>query len=1248
MFKNFKTINFMRFKWRVIRVFFFAMISCFTALAQQNAPRVLVFSKTEGFRHTSIEAGKLAWQKMAKEKGFTVDLTEDANQFNPSNLKNYRAVVFLSTTGDVLNAAQQLSFEHYIQAGGGYLGIHAASDTEYDWAWYGRLVGAYFLSHPINNIQIGKFRVAMKNHPATKTMPDEFERKDEFYDFKQVSPTIKVLVKIDESSYKEGKMGENHPISWYQEFDGGRSFYTAMGHTDETFSETLFLDHIWAGLQYVMGGNNPKPLDYSRVRPDENRFTKVTLAEKLDEPMELTLLDENRVLFIERKGAVRLYNLQTKELKTIATIPVSTKTQSKDGKISEAEDGLLGLNKDPNFKQNQWIYLYYAAAGAEAKNILTRYQMRGDELLLDTKKVILEVPTQREECCHTGGSIVWDKAGNLYLSTGDNTNPHASNGFSPSDERPERSPWDAQKSSANTNDLRGKIIRIKPNADGTYTIPEGNLFPKGTPLTRPEIYTMGHRNPFRISVDQKTGFVYWGEVGPDASQAQDNRGSAGHDEVGQARQAGNFGWPHFVGDNKAYHQFDFATNQSSAKWDANKPINNSPNNTGLKELPPAQKAFIWYPYGESAEFPLVGSGGRNAMAGPVFYSADFAKAPRAFPKYYDGKLLIYEWMRGWIMAVEMDKEGNFQSMDRFMPSYRFSNPMDMEFATNGDLYMLEYGSGWFTQNEDARLIRIEYNGGNRKPNIQASTDKKGGAIPFEVKLSANGTSDPDGDALTYSWKITSSNGFSKTIKEANPSITLTKSGNYTATLTVKDGKGESNTQSIELSAGNEPPVVSFEMEKGNKSFFFPNQAINYTVKVSDKEDGSLTAGTIKPEQVSLTIDYLAEGYDKVAIAQGHRSADANVMFAAGQLLIENNNCKACHSVDKKSVGPNYKEVALRYKNDPKALEHLTKKIINGGSGVWGEIPMAAQPKLSPEDAAKMVKYIMSLGEEKVNKSLPIKGSYTPKLAANDKGQGVFMIRVAYQDQGANGIAPTISEQNFTLRNPQISTHKFDSYQDVTKLTYSGMELTLPAKSGAYMGLSQIDLTSIRQIFLTVMAPKAQLNAQGGKVEIRLGSPEGKLIGESPMVEPTEQMTMGGTPLSIPIQATEGLQDVYLVFRNPKAQGTLMVVLGVLFKAEEATTAPSNNTVNTKVNADDYVGKYKMTGLPFEYIEITNKDGKVWSKSADGREGEIKPTDQADKFDANGQAFFKFIRDEKSKVIGVKLEAMGMSFEGKRE
>ena len=1206
--------------------------------------KVLVFSKTEGFRHESIDAGKDAFKKMADQKGFDIDLTEDASQFVTSNLNKYNAVIWLNTTGDVLNNDQQVEFERYIQAGGGYLGVHAATDCEYDWSWYGRLAGAYFLDHPNpDNVQKGKFYVTEKG-PFTAGMPDEFERTDEFYSFKQIDPTIKVVVKIDEKSYRGGKNGDNHPMSWYHEFDGGKAFYTAMGHTKETFSEDLFLNHVWAGLQYVIG-ETPRTLDYQKAKPEENRFTKVVLEEKLNEPMELSVLNDGRILFIERHGAVRLYNTKTKKLKTIATIPVSTKYKDADGKVSEAEDGLLGLNKDPNFATNHWIYLYYSDPDKSA-NVLARFTLNGDVLDMASKKMMLEVGTQREQCCHTGGSIAFDKSGNLYLSTGDNTNPHGSNGYSPSDERPGRSPWDAQKSSANSFDLRGKIIRIKPNTDGTYSIPDGNLFPKGTPHTRPEIFTMGHRNPFRISVDQHTGFVYWGEVGPDANAPDTARGPAGHDEVGQARVAGNFGWPHFVGDNKAYRKFDFAANKSLPLWDASKPLNESPNNTGLKELPPAQKALIWYPYGESKEFPLVGTGGRNAMAGPVYYTDDFKTAKRPFPKYYDSKLITYDWMRGWIMSVTLDKDGNYVSMERFMPSYKFSNPMDMEFSADGDLYMLEYGSGWFSANDDARLIRIEYNGGNRKPAIQLNADKLGGSVPFTATLSADGTKDADGDHLKYSWKITSKSGFVKVLTGPTVSVKLDKPEIYKATLSVTDAAGAISTQALELTAGNEPPVLTFDIGKNNKSFYFPDKTYDYKVVVDDKEDGSITNGKIKGDEVVVSIDYLAEGFDKTMIAQGHRTADETVDATKGMKLIEASDCKACHSVDKKSIGPTYRDVALKYKNNAAANQTLAKKVIGGGSGVWGEVPMAAHPQLSTADAAEMVKYILSLGNEKPKvKSLPPAGQYTTRNQAGDKGQGVYIFRAAYKDHGANGLPGISTEETFTLRSPKINPQDYSEFNDVTKMAYGGTKFVIPTKSGSYIGLKDIDLTSLSQIELMAMAPKAQLNALGGFIEVRADKPDGKLLGKSDFIGDTGGGGFAGKPVTINLEPTDGQHNLYLVFTNQdsKAAGSLMIVMNTTFKSGASSAAQQATTSVT--DPTSYAGKYKMTGLPFPYVEVSVKDGKL-VMDAGGQSGELKQTGE-DTFDAGGQAVITFLK-EANAVTKLKMDAMGFSFEGVKE
>ena len=1182
---------------------------------------------------------------MADQKSFDIDFTEDANQFVTNNLKKYNAIVWLNTTGDVLNNEQQSEFERFIQAGGGYVGIHAATDCEYEWSWYGRLAGAYFLDHPNpDNVQKGKFHVTEKNHPLVLGMPDEFERTDEFYSFKQIDPSIKVVLTIDEKSYRGGKNGENHPMSWYHEFDGGRAFYTAMGHTNETFAEDLFLNHVWAGLQYAIGGDTPVILDYQNVKPEENRFSKVILEEKLNEPMELSVLNDGRILFIERHGAVRIYNTKTKKLKTIATIPVSTKYKDAEGKVSEAEDGLLGLNRDPNFATNHWIYLYYSDP-AKSQNVLTRFTLIGDVLDLASKKVMLTIPTQREQCCHTGGSIAFDENGNLYLSTGDNTNPHGSNGYSPSDEREGRAPWDAQKSSANTNDLRGKIIRIKPKADGTYSIPKGNLFPNGMEKTRPEIYTMGHRNPFRISVDQKTGFLYWGEVGPDANEPDSTRGPAGHDEVGQARGAGNFGWPHFVADNKAYHKFDYAVNKSLELWTATKPINNSPNNTGLNELPPAQGAFIWYPYAESKEFPMVGAGGRNAMAGPVYYLDDFKAAKRSFPKYYDGKLFTYDWMRGWIMSVTLDKAGNYISMERFMPSYKFSNPMDMEFSADGDLYMLEYGSGWFTANDDARLIKIEYNGGNRNPEIKLNSDKMGGSIPFTATLSSEGTKDADGDSLKFTWKITSKSGFVKALTGPVVSVKLETAAIYKATLTVADSKGATVSQSLELTAGNEPPVLAFEIGNDNKSFYFAGKTYNYQVSVEDKEDGTIANGKIKPEQVSVNIDYLAEGFDKTVIAQGHRTAEQTIDVAKGKRLIDASDCKACHSLDKKSIGPTYNEVALKYKGKASAKQALTKKVIGGGSGVWGDVPMAAHPQLSADDAAEMVKYILNLAAAKPKvQSLPVNGTYTVKLPADDKGKGMFIFRAAYKDRGANGLPGISSEETFTLRSPSVNPSDFDEFSDVNKMSYGGNRFVIPTKAGSYIALKNIDLTTLSQVEVGASAPKAQMNALGGFIEIRIDGANGKLLGKSDFVT---DGGFGAKPFVINLEPTRGKHDLYFVFTatDPKASGALMVVLNTTFKSN-ASPVDAKGTAVEASNLNAFVGKYKMTGLPFEYITISVDEGKLMM-DANGQNGALTSTGP-DTFDASGKAIIQFLRDEKKVVTKLKMDAMGFSFDGIKE
>ena len=677
--------------------------------------RVLVFSKTAGYRHESIEVGKKALLALGTANGFTVDTTEDAARINEDSLKHYAAVVFLSSTGNILDRTQEIDLERYIQAGGGYVGIHAASDAEYDWRWYGRLVGGYFASHP--DQQEATLRVADTKDGSTAHLPAEWKRKDEWYNFKSLAPDLHVLLTIDETSYKGGTNGATHPMAWYHAVDGGRSWYTELGHTVESYSDSLFLKHVLGGIRYAIGDR--RALNYAKATsqhaPADSLFTKTALTMgTLAEPTEMAVLPTKDVLIAQRGGEIALYRDADHSVKPAGKLAVYFK--AKNG--SNVEEGLLGLTIDPDFATNHFVYVFYSPADTTV-NRLSRFEFTGDSLRMASEKIVLQFYSQREICCHTGGSLAFGPGGNLFISAGDNSTPFdekgvkfASHGFSPTDDRPGHEPYDARRTAANTNDLRGKILRIHIKSDGTYDIPAGNLFPPGTPQTRPEIFVMGNRNPYRISVDQKSGFLYWGEVGPDAADdTLATRGPRGYDEINQARAAGNFGWPLFVGDNYAYHQWNYATGASGPLYDPKAPKNESRNTTGLRDLPPAQPAFIWYPYGDSHDFPQVGKGGRTAMAGPVYHYDMFAKSrDTALPKYYDGKLFIYDWIRHWIYAVTLRPNGDYDAMEHFAPRDSLSAPIDMELGPDGRLYVLEYGKAWFAKNPDAGLSRIDFKG----------------------------------------------------------------------------------------------------------------------------------------------------------------------------------------------------------------------------------------------------------------------------------------------------------------------------------------------------------------------------------------------------------------------------------------------------------------------------------------------------------------------------------------------------------
>ncbi|WYB30240.1 PQQ-dependent sugar dehydrogenase [Streptomyces sp. SM1P] len=570
-------------------------------------------------------------------------------------------------------------------------------------------------------------------------------------------------------------------------------------------------------------------------------------AAELGEAMSLAVLPDRSVLHTARDGTVRLTDAAG-----------STKTAGKLDVYTHDEEGLQGIAVDPDFTANRFVYLYYSpllntppgdapTTGSAADFAawkghlnLSRFVLKADGTLdLGSEKVVLEVESDRGQCCHVGGDIDFDAAGNLYLTTGDDTNPFESAGYAPIDERTDRNPqFDAQRSSGNTNDLRGKLLRIKPTADGGYTVPAGNLFAPGTANTRPEIYAMGFRNPFRMSVDKKSGAVYIGDYGPDAGTTDPNRGPSGQVEFNRVTQPGNFGWPYCTGTNtptETYGEYSFPSGPSGAKYDcASGPANNSFRNTGLATLPPAQPAWIRYA-GDAGSPPEFGGGSESPMAGPVYnFDADLDSAVK-FPASLDGRFFATEYGRKWIKPVEVKADGSPGTIDTF--PWTGTQVMDSAFGPDGALYVLDYGTGAGNQ----ALYRVEYlAGSNRSPVAKAAADKTSGPTPLAVSFSSAGSADPEGGNLSYAWDF----GDGTTSTDPNPSHTYTTAGTYNPTLTVADPEGLTGTASLVVTAGNTAPTVTLTTPADGSLFSF-GDSVPFTVTVSDPEDGTVDCSKVK-------------------------------------------------------------------------------------------------------------------------------------------------------------------------------------------------------------------------------------------------------------------------------------------------------------------------------------------------------------------------------------------------------------------
>src|SRR5947209_7291819 len=439
---------------------------------------------------------------------------------------------------------------------------------------------------------------------------------------------------------------------------------------------------VSGALHPPLAGNAPEPLD-------EERFEKIVLIENLVDPLQVKALPDGSVCVIERTGRILMLKPGAKTPVEIAKLTVPT----------FGEVGLDGIAFDNDFVRTGWLYLFYCPQTNHDILRVSRFTVTNDKLDVASEKVLFEYHIEKAEAAHMGGGMVMTADGTLVIGTGDNSPPIPE---LPCDQRPGKENHDSFRSAGNSNDLRGKVLRIRPKPDGTYDVPADNLFPDGKD-GRKEVFAMGCRNAYRLSVDDKTGWVVWGDVGPNLTPEM-GIPSGGYDEINLTRTAGNFGWPMFCGPNEAFAFYDHEKKKVGAKFDVNNPVNPSKNNTGLKRVPPPRPALIWYPSGDSKEFPELGSGGRCSMAGPIYRFGPKQPTGVELPRELDGRLFIYDWCRNWVKSVGLDAEGRVTDIKPFCRHLVFRKPMDMVVAPDGSLLVVEYGDKW-NDNTDGQLVK---------------------------------------------------------------------------------------------------------------------------------------------------------------------------------------------------------------------------------------------------------------------------------------------------------------------------------------------------------------------------------------------------------------------------------------------------------------------------------------------------------------------------------------------------------------
>lgn len=848
------------------------VVAAAPANAHEGHGHILLYTEAPAgpWHDAAIAEGAPKVKAALEAAGMTVTIDADSSEFTDAGLAQYDAIVAFQINGDPWTADEKGAMERWMAAGGGIAAVHNALDMRGNYAWWDNMVGSLMPGHAPTGTDPGPqgvVRLEDYAHPSTKHFTEgRWTRNDEWYNFSNnVRGTAHVLATVDETTFGSGggNMGYDHPISWCKPYEGGRFWGTAMGHFPSHFDEPQLLQHLVGGVKYVAG-----------IEEGDcggtvwSNFERVPLDQNTSAPYAIDIADDGRVFYTELvRGQIRMYDPETQAVTTVLTKSV----------YSGGEDGMLGIALHPDFGTNGHVFVYNSPASANDSDpanffsYVTRYTWTGGANgFFDpaSEKQIIKIPARRlpDEPGHTGGGIDFDAEGNLYIGVGDDVNPHSepSGGYAPLSER-DGTFHDARETSANTNDLRGKLLRITPKADpgalgkGTsYDIPSGNLFGPGGPYadaddtkTLDEIYAMGFRNPFRFAIDQETGWISMADYSPDnGTDAPATRGPAGISEWNLIKSPGNYGWPLCMGANEPFRDVDYRTNPVTvgAFFDCANPVNDSIRNTGLTNLPPARGADMYYGYQRSSVPSVIPQGGGLAPMGGPFYRFDEAlESDTKFPESYDGKPFFYDWARNKMFSIQTKNPatGNpgteVEKVNPFLPQQQFLAPIDSEFGPDGSLYVLDWGGGFGRDNPTSGLYRVDYISGSRSPVARITTDKDSGQAPLTVAFDGSGSTDPEGATLTYAWDFDGDGTTDATGETATH--TFTTEGVFDPRLTVTDPAGKEGTTTAPITVGNTRPEIAFNLPPDG-SFFDFGDDLSWDVEVTDDEDGTVSGDDV--------------------------------------------------------------------------------------------------------------------------------------------------------------------------------------------------------------------------------------------------------------------------------------------------------------------------------------------------------------------------------------------------------------------